>query len=157
VGIEIGIDVTDVPPIIWIFVGLAPWDAIAAEIIGLEIVAAHQTRQHVLSKICLTVLFGCFQSFQQDIGVEKVFAHRDKRHVRIAGHGWWAGGLFLKCLDQAPGIGIYNPEGAGLPDRHRQGGYGGVRLSLAVKTHHLANVHAVDMITTEHRHHISGE
>ena len=83
----ITIDGADIAPVVGIFVRLDSGDAITGEIIGIELVAAHQARQYVLSEIRFTVLFARFQAFQQGIGVEQVVAHGGKRQFRIAGHG----------------------------------------------------------------------
>ena len=72
----------------------------------------------------------------------------------VAGNGGRVGVLFVKCQDPAVAAVFDHAEFRGVPSRHRNGGDGDCGALLLVVLHHAGDVHAVDVIGAEDRHHV---
>ena len=72
----------------------------------------------------------------------------------IARDGGCIGVLFVKGHDASVRVGLNDPEFGGVLFGHGNGGNGHFRVFGQVEINHAGNVHAVDVIAAEDRHHM---
>jgi len=85
--------------------------------------------------------------------VEKhVVAHGGEDLVRVAGNGGRVRLLFVEADDAVVGCGLQRPEIRREAAVHRQRGHRHLGVLGHVVLDHVADVHAVDVVGTEHHH-----
>jgi hypothetical protein len=154
VGLPVGFECADIPPIVRFLVGLQSGNVVVAKVVRQNAMRADGAGQNIATEVmrarCLGIVF---EDVLEKPGIEEIISHRGKRLPWIAGHRlgvlWFflesddvGRALFLVYFDDAESLrGMYG---------HGPGRDGDVGVMVQVKLHHLVDVHAVDVICPEH-------
>ena len=144
VGLEIGVQQADVPPVERRPVGVG-------EIIGKDLFAPHCLGDDVGAEVVLAgLLFGVLDDLlHQGPRPEDVDPHGGQGIVGHAGHPRGPGGLLQKILHRALGVHLEDAEGTGLLPGHRHRGHGHVGVAGEMEIQHLPVVHLIDVVAGE--------
>jgi len=142
----------DVAPVGGLLEVLHAGDAVLREIVGVHALGGADARQEVAAEVGVALGAAFLEQALEHLRVEEVVAHGGVRAARVAGDRRHGGARLLAELAHAPARrGGKHAEARRLLDRHgarRDGHVGAVR---PVEGHHLAHVHAVDVVGGEDR------
>ena len=126
---------------------------VGGEVVDLSLAALDERRNQVAADVVARGLVGSVDRDRVDehVRAEHVVAHRGEDLVWRVGEPDGVAGLLAERADRAAVVsGLDHAELACLLDRDPDAGHGHSRSGLDVLVHHLARVHAVDVVGTEH-------
>src|SRR5271163_4247034 len=146
VGFVVGLDGTNVAPVRFVFF------VFVAKIVGEDAVFFDDARNDVFAEVVFgSGIFGVgYQDGNEQLGIEKVHAHRGVHFVGMNARALGFGGLFLEADDAPVLVGFEHAEtSCRFLRRDFEGSDGDVRAGFDVLFEHLLIIHFVDVVAGE--------
>ena len=151
VGLMVGIDRTDVAPIVEVLVSCSGHHVVL-EVVDLRLSLGREPRDDVTAHVMLgrRVLRIGPERLHQRVPRKDVIAHRCERLIRRVRQPRRVGGFLQEIFDAFVLAGINDAESTGLAAGYTDARDRTAESGIDVSIHHLLDVHPVDVVRAEH-------